>query len=84
MFVVSDLYVLYIERGQSLFCEMSAIVANCVTDPLRWFCRSLGMFCEKREGILKSPLQLCTEGNNKALFHVRERFVLKKYNLVKK
>ena len=27
----------YIEGGPSQFCEMSAMVTNCVSDPLRWF-----------------------------------------------
>ena len=60
--VVSDYYLLYIERGQSQFFLMSAIVTNCVTDPLR----SVRKVCEKREGIFTSLFHMCITTKDRA------------------
>ena len=38
---VLDYYVMYIGRGPSKFCEMSAKMTDCVTHPLRWFYKML-------------------------------------------
>ena len=41
LFGVSDYYVMYIGRGQSLFCETSVKVTKWVIDPFRWLCELL-------------------------------------------
>ena len=48
----------HIERGQTLICEMSGMVTNCVTDPLKCFVSSLCKVSENREGISMSLLKL--------------------------
>ena len=41
LLVVSDITILYIYRRPCQFCEISAVVTNCVTNSSRWFCDSL-------------------------------------------
>ena len=43
-------------EGQVSFCEMSAMVTNCVTDPPRWFCDCLREVHDCRENIVLSAL----------------------------
>ena len=46
-----------IERGPSQFCEMLAMVTNCITDFRGWSCDTLSKVSNHSEGILMSPLK---------------------------
>ena len=43
------LYFITIERRGSQFCEIPAMVTNCVNDTLRWFCDSKRLVNKDRE-----------------------------------
>ena len=55
--VVSD-YCTIMDRGPSQFCEMSAMVTNCLTGPPRLFCGSSWNVCEFREESLMSLMNI--------------------------